>query len=97
MNSILDRMGYSLPFHVATDPTIKLSNATAMKASEVLQHFGWAPTSFEHKSSWYGTAKTLSQLNWKGGIPSKWFIVCLSAHEFIDNVYVCCSTGCSRI
>lgn len=64
MNSILNRMGYSLPFRVSADPTIKLSSTT-MKVSEVLQHFGWAPTSFEHKTTWYGTAKTLSQRKWK--------------------------------
>ena len=70
MNFILGNMGYSLPFRIATDPTIKLLDIT-MKASEVLQHFGWAPTSFEHKTSWYGTAKTLSQRTWKGDIPGK--------------------------
>ena len=64
MNSILNRMGYSLPFRVSADPTIKLSSTT-MKVSEVLQHFNWAPTSFEHKTTWYGTAKTLSQRKWK--------------------------------
>lgn len=70
MNLILDIMGYSLPFRVSADPTIKFSNTTA-KVSEVLQHFGWAPTSFEHKTSWYGTAKVLSQCSWKGCVPGK--------------------------
>jgi hypothetical protein len=71
MNSILDCMGYSLPFRVSADPTIKLSNIT-VKASEVLHYFGWAPTSFEHKAGWYGTAKTLSQLKWKTDVPSEY-------------------------
>ena len=70
MNFILDKMGYSLPFRVAADPTIKLSDIT-VKASEVLQHFGWAPTSFDHKTLWYGTAKTLSQRTWNRGMPGK--------------------------
>ena len=70
MNCILEYMGYSLPFRVTADPTIKLSNI-AVKASEVLQYFGWAPTSFEHKTLWYGTAKTLSQRSWKGSVPGK--------------------------
>jgi hypothetical protein len=71
MNSILDCMGCSLPFRVSADPTIKLSNIT-VKASEVLHYFGWAPTSFEHKAGWYGTAKTLSQLKWKTDMPSEY-------------------------
>jgi hypothetical protein len=70
MNFILDKMGYSLPFRVAADPTIKVLDIT-LKASEVLQHFGWAPTSFDHKTLWYGTAKTLSQRTWNGGMPGK--------------------------
>jgi hypothetical protein len=70
MNSILDRMGYSLPFRVSADPTVKLSGMT-VKASEVLDHFGWAPTSFEHKTTWFGTAKTLSQREWKQDVPGK--------------------------
>ena len=70
MNLILNIMGYSLPFRVAADSTPKLSNIT-VKASEVLQYFGWAPTSFEHKTLWFGTAKTLSQRNWKRGVPGK--------------------------
>jgi hypothetical protein len=70
MNLILDHMGYSLPFRLTTDPTIEFSNAT-VRASEVLQYFGWAPTSFDHKTGWYGVAKTLSQRNWNGGVPGK--------------------------
>ena len=70
MNFVLDNMGYSLPFRVAADPTIKLLDNT-VKASAVLQHFGWAPTSFDHKTLWYGTAKTLSQRTWNRGMPGK--------------------------
>jgi hypothetical protein len=70
MNSILERLGYSLPFHVTADPTVKLSDIT-VKASDVLHNFGWAPTSFEHKALWYGTAKILSQRDWKRGMPGK--------------------------
>ena len=70
MNYILDNIGYSLPFRVTADPTTKLSDVT-VKASEVLQYFGWAPTSFEHKTLWYGTAKALSQRNWKRSVPGK--------------------------
>ena len=70
MNYILDNIGYSLPFRVTADPTTKLSDVT-VKASEVLQYFGWAPISFEHKTLWYGTAKALSQRNWKRSVPGK--------------------------
>jgi hypothetical protein len=70
MNFVLDAMGYSLPFRLSTNPISKFSNITA-KASEVLQYFGWAPTSFEHKTAWYGAAKTLSQLSWKSNVPCK--------------------------
>ena len=91
MNFILENMGYTLPFRITADPTIKNLNVT-VKASEVLQHFGWAPTSFEHKTLWYGTAKTLSQRRWKA-VPSKSLIVCW--YKFIDDVYIHCSTGYS--
>ena len=67
---LLNCIGYSLPLHLTGEPTIEFSNA-AVRASEVLQYFGWAPTSFMHKSSWYGAAEVLSQLNWKGNPPGK--------------------------
>lgn len=70
MNYILDNIGYSLPFRVTADPITKLLDVT-VKASEVLQYFGWAPISFEHKTLWYGTAKALSQRNWKRSVPGK--------------------------
>lgn len=70
MNFVLDSMGYSLPFRLSADSVSKFSNITA-KASEILQYFGWAPTSFEHKTVWYGAAKTLSQLSWNSNVPCK--------------------------
>jgi hypothetical protein len=58
---ILNCMGYSL---------IEFSNTT-VRASEVLQYFNWAPTSFHHKSGWYGAVKVLSQHNLEGNPPGK--------------------------
>jgi hypothetical protein len=70
MCQILNCMGYSLPFRLTGSPTIEFSNTT-VKASKVLQYFGWAPTLFDHKSGWYGVAEILSQHNWKGNPPGK--------------------------
>jgi hypothetical protein len=70
MNLILDHMSYPLPFRLSTNPAIQFSHAM-VRASEVLQYFGWAPASFDHKTLWYGAAKALSQLNWNGDAPGK--------------------------
>ena len=67
---ILNHMGYSLPFHLTSNPTIEFSNTT-VKASEVLKSFSWAPTLFDHKLGWYGAAEILSQCNWKGNLPGE--------------------------
>lgn len=70
MGLILNRLGFLLPFHVGVDPTVTFSDV-AVRASDVLQHFGWAPHSFEHKAGWYATAKALSERKWKGSVPGK--------------------------
>ena len=67
MRLTLQSMGFSLPFRVLADSSVKLSCASmtaTVAASEVLRYFDWAPHSFEHKTGWYAGAEAVSELKW---------------------------------